>query len=346
MMGVSALFCLFFKTVPGGFIMKKKVALLVGGWSAERQVSLEKGKSIERALREKGYDVKVIDVQKDITRLIEELTPRPDVVYNNLHGKGGEDGTIQAVLDILELPYTHSGVLASSIGMNKPVAKRMAASVGVRVPQGMVVAKDDVVKQHVMEPPYVVKPPCEGSSVGVRIIMERDNQPPLDLENWAFGEDVLVEKYIPGRELTVAVLDGKAQAVTEIVAQTRFFDYEAKYHDTRTEYILPAQVPQDVYAAALDYAERVFEVIGCSGIARCDFRYDDSKPGAEGLYFLEINTQPGFTPESIGPSQVIYNGTSYNDLCAHLVETAQCHGLEQHVRKSSAAAPATLKKRA
>lgn len=326
--------------------MTKNVALLVGGWSAERQVSLEKGKSIEKALREKGYNVKVIDVSKDIGRLIEQLTPKPDVVYNNLHGKGGEDGTIQAVLDMLEIPYTHSSVLASAIGMNKPVAKRLAASVGVRVPEGVLVAMDDVVKSHVMEPPYVVKPPCEGSSVGVRIILERDNQPPLDLENWAFGDEVLVEQYIPGRELTVAILDGKAQAVTEIVAQTRFFDYEAKYHDTRTEYVLPAKIPQDVYNAALDYAERVFNVVGCSGIARCDFRYDDSKPGAEGLYFLEINTQPGFTPESIGPSQVVYNGTSYNDLCAHLVETAKCHGQEQHAPRSSAGARDTQKKRA
>ncbi len=326
--------------------MTKKVALLVGGWSAERQVSLEKGKAIEKALREKGYDVNVIDVSKDIGRLIEQLTPKPDVVYNNLHGKGGEDGTIQAVLDMLEIPYTHSSVLASAIGMDKPVAKILAASVGVRVPTGIVATKDEVVKDHVMEPPYVVKPPCEGSSVGVRIILERDNQPPLDLENWAFGDEVLVEQYIPGRELTVAILDGKAQAVTEIVAQTRFFDYEAKYHDTRTEYVLPAKIPQDVYNAALDYAERVFNVVGCSGIARCDFRYDDSKPGAEGLYFLEINTQPGFTPESIGPSQVIYNGMSYNDLCAHLVETAKCHGLEQPAPKSSADARDTQKKRA
>ncbi len=326
--------------------MTKKVALLVGGWSTERQVSLEKGKAIEKALREKGYDVNVIDVSKDLSRLIEQLTPKPDVVYNNLHGKGGEDGTIQAVLDMLEIPYTHSSMLASAIGMNKPVAKRMAASVGVRVPAGVLATREDVVKAHVMEPPYVVKPPCEGSSVGVRIILERDNQPPLDLENWAFGEEVLVEQYIPGRELTVAVLDGKAQAVTEIVAQTRFFDYEAKYHDTRTEYVLPAKIPQDVYNAALDFAERVFAVVGCAGIARCDFRYDDSKPGAEGLYFLEINTQPGFTPESIGPSQVIYNGTSYNDLCAHLVETARCHGLEQPAHKSSVDARDTLKKRA
>ena len=326
--------------------MTKKVALLVGGWSAERQVSLEKGKAIEKALREKGYDVNVIDVSKDIARLIEQLTPKPDVVYNNLHGKGGEDGTIQAVLDMLEIPYTHSSVLASAIGMDKPVAKILAASVGVRVPEGMLATKDDVVKDHVMEPPYVVKPPREGSSVGVRIILERDNQPPLDLENWAFGDEVLVEQYIPGRELTVAILDGKAQAVTEIVAQTRFFDYEAKYHDTRTEYVLPAKIPQDVYNAALDYAERVFNVVGCAGIARCDFRYDDSKPGAEGLYFLEINTQPGFTPESIGPSQVIYNGMSYNDLCAHLVETAKCHGLEQPAPKSSADARDTQKKRA
>lgn len=326
--------------------MTKKIALLIGGWSAERQVSLEKGKAVEKALREKGYDLTVIDVRKDLTYLVEALTPRPDVVFNNLHGKGGEDGTIQAVLEMLEIPYTHSGVLASAIGMNKPMAKRLAATAGVRVPEGIVAHKQDVVSGHVMEPPYVVKPPCEGSSVGVRIIMERDNQPPLDMENWAFGDEVLVEQYIPGRELTVAVLDGKPQAVTEIVSQTRFFDYEAKYHDTRTQYVLPAKIPQDVYDQALEFARRVFEVVGCSGIARCDFRYDDSKPGSEGLYFLEINTQPGFTPESIGPSQVIYNGMSYNDLCAHLVETASCHGQEQHAPKSSGGVPETQKRRA
>ncbi len=326
--------------------MAKKVALLLGGWSAERQVSLEKGKAVEKALREGGYDVTVIEVKKDLPALVAALTPKPDVVFNNLHGRGGEDGEIQSVLEILEIPYTHSNVLASAIGMHKPTAKRVAASVGVPVAEAVIARAEDVMTHHVMAPPYVVKPIAEGSSVGVRIIMDNDNQSPLDLENWAFGEEVMVERYIPGRELTVAVLDGKAQAVTEIVSHTRFFDYEAKYHDTRTEYVMPAKIPQAVYDAALDYAERVFAAVGCAGLARCDFRYDDSKDGAQGLCFLEINTQPGLTPGSIGPSQVVYNGTSFVDLCSHLVETATCQSLHQSKAQSSSGAAATEKRRA
>jgi D-alanine-D-alanine ligase len=213
--------------------------------------------------------------------------------------------------------------------MNKPLAKKLAASVGVPSAEGRVATKDEVLAGKVMSAPYVVKPPCEGSSVGVRIIMDNDNHPALDVESWTFGDEVLVERYIPGKELTVAVLDGKAQAVTEIISHTRFFDYEAKYKDTRTELVLPAQIPQDVYNKAMDYAERVYKVLGCAGLSRCDFRYDDSQKGADGLYFLEINTQPGLTAESIGPSQVVYNGKSFVELCSHLVETAKCHGMVQ-----------------
>jgi D-alanine-D-alanine ligase len=209
--------------------------------------------------------------------------------------------------------------------MDKPAAKVMAASVGVPSAEGITASKADVIAGQVMKPPYVVKPTNEGSSVGVRIILENDNQPPLDESSWVYGEQVLVERYIPGRELTVAVLDGTAQGVTEIVAQTRFFDYEAKYNDVRTEYMLPAPVTEEIYKTAMDYAERVYNVLGCAGLARCDFRYDDARPGASGLFFLEINTQPGLTAESIGPSQVIRNGKSFAGLCAHLVETARCH---------------------
>ncbi|MFA5593523.1 MAG: D-alanine--D-alanine ligase [Micavibrio sp.] len=308
---------------------KKKVALFVGGWSAERAVSLDKGKAVEAALTEGGYDVRVIDVTHDLQSLLKDLTPRPDVVFNNLHGRGGEDGVIQGLLEILEIPYTHSGVTASAIGMNKPLAKRMAASVGVPSAEGRIASKDDVLAGNVMDAPYVVKPPCEGSSVGVRIVLDNDNHLALDVDSWTFGDEVLVERYIPGKELTVAVLDGKAQAVTEIISHARFFDYEAKYKDTRTELVLPAQIPSSAYKAAMDYAERVYTVLGCSGLARCDFRYDDSLEGPEGLYFLEINTQPGLTAESIGPSQVVYNGSSFVELCSHLVETAKCHGQAQ-----------------
>ncbi|MCB1557260.1 MAG: D-alanine--D-alanine ligase [Alphaproteobacteria bacterium] len=318
--------------------MAKKVSLLIGGWSAEREVSLTKGKAVESALREAGYDLDVIDVTRDLGALIARLKQfSPDVVFNNLHGRGGEDGEIQSVLEILEIPYTHSRVLASSIGMNKPVAKRLAATVGVPSPEGGVYPKELVLAGKAMDPPYVVKPPCEGSSVGVRIIMEQENQPPLDAESWTFGDEVMVERYIPGRELTVAVLDGEPQAVTEIISHTRFFDYEAKYHDTRTELVLPACIPEDVYQTALRYAKAVYDVVGCNGLARCDFRYNDTGAGPAGLYFLEINTQPGLTPESIGPSQLVYNGLSFPALCAHLVDSAERRFRQNVVSKEQAA---------
>lgn len=281
----------------------KTVALLVGGWSPERDVSLEKGKIVYAALAEAGYDVTMIDVKRDLADLMAKLTPRPDVVFNNLHGKGGEDGIIQGVLEVLQIPYTHSGVMASAIGMNKQMAKTIAATHGVKVTETL------------HEPyiaPYVVKPVDQGSSVDVTIVMENDNFIPVK-------QDMIVERYVPGRELTCAVLGGKAQAVTEIVSATRFFDYEAKYHDTRTKTILPAAIPQDVYDRAMQWSEAVFKAVGCQGLARCDYRYDEA---GEGLVFMEINTQPGCTPESIGPSQVVYNGMSFVELCAHLVETA------------------------
>lgn len=303
--------------------MTKTVALLVGGWSEEREVSLEKGKAVEAALIEAGYTVRTIIVRKNLHALIEALTPLPDVIFNNLHGRGGEDGIIQGVLEMIGVPYTHSGVLASAIGMNKAICRIMASSVGVRVAKGSVAAVSDILAGKVLPVPYVVKPVQEGSSVGVRIVREGDNSPAI-ASDWHYGESALVEEYIPGKELTVAVLDGKAQAVTEIVSQTGFFDYEAKYKDTRTELVMPAQIPADVYNKALEYAEAVYNVCGCRGLARCDFRYDDSTGDASGLCFLEINTQPGCTPQSIGPSQVIYNGLSFSGLCAHLVETASC----------------------
>ncbi|OIN87728.1 MAG: D-alanine--D-alanine ligase [Alphaproteobacteria bacterium CG1_02_46_17] len=303
--------------------MPKTVALFVGGWSAEREVSLEKGKIVEQALIEAGYDVRRIEVSKNLPALVEALTPRPDVVFNNLHGRGGEDGIIQGVLEMLGIPYTHSGVMASAIGMNKAACRAMAAFAGVPVAKGCVAKVADILSGQVMAPPYVVKPVQEGSSVGVKIVREQNNSAPIDFPEWQFGEEALVEEYIPGKELTVAVLDGKAQAVTEIIAQGGFFDYDAKYKDQRTELVCPAKIPEDVYNKALEYAESVYRVCGCQGLARCDFRFDDSK-GVAGLCFLEINTQPGCTPQSIGPSQVIYNGMSFSGLCAHLVETAKC----------------------
>ena len=285
--------------------MAKSVALLVGGWSAERQVSLDKGKAVEKGLQEAGYDVRVIDVKRDMDDLLQKLTPRPDVVFNNLHGKGGEDGIVQGVLEFLQIPYTHSGVMASAIAMDKELTKKVAHDCGVKVAETLNFPYD---------PPYVLKPVDQGSSVDITIVFEQDNfQPDMTKKG------MIAERYIAGRELTCAVLDGKAQAVTEIIPETKFFDYEAKYKDTRTRYVLPAAIPAEVEQQAKQWSETVFKALGCQGIARCDYRYDE---GGEGLVFLEINTQPGFTPESIGPSQVIYNGMGFADLCAHLVETA------------------------
>jgi D-alanine-D-alanine ligase len=285
--------------------MIKNVTLLVGGWSPERQVSLDKGKAVEQALEEGGYDVRVIDVTRDIDEFIAQLTPRPDVVFNNIYGKGGEDGIIQGVLEFMQIPYTHSSVMASAVGMDKGISKILAQSVGVKVAETLT---------YPYTAPYVLKPIDQGSSVDVTIVMEGDNfQPDMTQAG------MIAERYVAGRELTCAVLDGKAQAISEIISATRFFDYEAKYNDTRTETILPADIPNDIYAQAMAWSESIFGALGCQGIARCDYRYDE---GGAGLVFLEINTQPGFTPESIGPSQVVYNGMSFVDLCAHLVETA------------------------
>jgi D-alanine-D-alanine ligase len=306
--------------------MAKKVALFVGGWSAERDVSLNKGKAIEGALKEGGYDVTVVDVTRDIQKLLNDLTPKPDVVFNNLYGQGGEDGVIQGLLEALQIPYTHSDVAASAIGMDKMLTKKLAASVGVQSAKGVLAKKEDVIAETVMDRPYVVKPVNEGSSVGVRIITENENQPPIDESEWVFGDEVLVEKFIEGREIHVTVLDGKAQGVTEIKFPGRFFDYEAKYSDKRTKLETPADVPQDVADAAMRNAEAVFEVLGCAGLARCDFRYDVSKTGKDAVYFLEINTMPGLAPGSVALIQPELNGISFVQLCSHLVETAKCHG--------------------
>lgn len=309
--------------------MTKKVALLVGGWSAERGVSLFKGEHIEKALKASGYDVTVVDVTHDIAKLVLDLTPQDkkfDAVFNNLYGRGGEDGVIQGVLEALQLPYTHSGVMASAIGMDKPTAKRIATSLSIKCAKGSVASKEDVIAEKVMPRPYVVKPLNEGSSYGVRIVLEGDNHDVLDEKNWAFGDEVLVEEYIKGREVHVTVLDGKAMDLTEIIVPGRFFDYDAKYDSAETQLITPAEVPKEVREVAMTNAAKIFKEIGADGVARCDFIYDVSKTGKDAVYFLEINTMPGLSPGSVAVIQPELNGMTYNQLCSHLVETAKCHG--------------------
>lgn len=304
--------------------MTKTVALLVGGWSSEREVSLFKGEHVEKALIEAGYIVKKIDVTRDLQKLLNDLTPRPDVVFNNLYGRGGEDGIIQGVLEMLGLPYTHSGVTASAIGMDKILTKKLAESLGVKCSEGRLARKEEIMAETVMPRPYVVKPYNEGSSVGVHIMFEGENQPPLNEATWQFGDEALVEKYVPGREIHVAVLDGKAQGVTEIFVPGRFFDYDAKYKSDQTRLETPAKVPEIVAKTAMEYSEKVFKLLGCAGLARCDLRYDEAQSGAEGVYFLEINTMPGLSPGSIALIQPEMNGMTYAQLCSHLVETAIC----------------------
>lgn len=304
--------------------MAKRIAILHGGWSAERPVSLVSGAAVAEALKERGHDAHLIDVTRDLPALIDALTPRPAIVFNALHGHGGEDGTIQGVLDMLGLPYTHSGLLPSAIAMSKPMTKRLLAGHGVRSPKGVVAPRDRVATSHVMPPPYVVKPAAEGSSVGVRMVGPKDNAPPLDVKGWTFGEDVLVEEYIPGRELTVGVMGHRALTVTEITHQHGFFDYDAKYTAGHAVHVLPAKIPADVFDEAMRVALLAHQALGCAGISRSDFRYDDSRPGLEGLNFLEINTQPGFTPISLVPEQAAHVGVSFADLCEWLMENATC----------------------
>ena len=304
--------------------MSKRVALLMGGRSAEREVSLVSGEACAKGLRQKGYDVDVIDVRDDLGALLAALDPKPDVVFNALHGRYGEDGRVQGLLDLLGLPYTHSGVLASALAMDKPLAKQIFGAVGLRCPEGKVIGIDRLAKGDPMPRPFVVKPTAEGSSVGVRIVRERDNLPPLGSSGWQFGAEVLVERYIPGRELTVAVMGGEALAVTELRPHTGFYDYEAKYTEGKTEHIVPAQVPHAVGEAAKNMAVTAHQALGCRGVSRCDFRYDDSRKELEGLYLLEINTQPGMTPLSLVPEQAAHRGIPFPDLVAWMVEHAQC----------------------
>jgi D-alanine-D-alanine ligase len=307
--------------------MSKRVAVLMGGISAEREVSLDSGKACAQALREVGYQVTEIEVGRDIGALVAALTPAPDVVFNALHGRWGEDGCVQGLLELLHVPYTHSGVMASAMAMDKVVAKRVVAAVGVTSPRGLVIRREDLRKREPIPRPYVIKPPNEGSSVGVRIVREGDNRPAVDDAAWDFGDEVLVEPFIAGRELTVAVMGDRALAVTEIQAKTGFYDYDAKYTDGRAVHVVPAQIGAKATQAALDAALAAHRALGCRGVSRSDFRYDDTgieNGGMGELYWLEVNTQPGMTALSLVPEQAAHLGISFPEICAWMVENAAC----------------------
>jgi D-alanine-D-alanine ligase len=298
----------------------RRIAVLCGGFSKERDVSLVSGGAAERALRAKGFDVVKIDVTRDMAALVGQLgAAKPDVVFNALHGRYGEDGCIQGLLDMMALPYTNSGRLASAVAMDKPAAKRMFAAAGIPVAEEKIVTVAEAQAGDVMDRPYVLKPVDEGSSVGVKIVHKGDNRPPLDDLGLSKDDFIMAERFIPGREVTVAVMGDRPLAVTEIITDRGFYDYEAKYARGGSRHIVPADLPRAQYQQAMAYALLAHQVLGCRGVSRADLRLDD-----DAFYMLEVNTQPGLTPTSLVPEQAAYIGVSFEDLMAWMVEHARC----------------------
>lgn len=300
---------------------RRRVVVIMGGISSERDVSLVSGAAVTKALLDAGFEATSFDLGTDIAALIAALTPPPDAVFNALHGRFGEDGTLQGLLELLGIPYTHSGVLASALAMDKPMTKRLVETVGVRTPKGRVITRAELRQGHPLPPPYVIKPVAEGSTVGVHIVRPNENLPPIDA---SVGETMLVEEYIKGRELTAGIMGDRALGVTEIQFHGGIFDYTAKYTAGHARHILPAEIPQPVYDEAMRAALLAHQTLGCRGISRSDFRYDDTLPGTAGLYFLEINNQPGFTPISLVPEQAARAGISFGELVTWLVDNATC----------------------
>ena len=294
------------------------VAVLMGGPSAEREVSLSSGRMCAAALREAGFNVVEVDAGRDLAERLVAL--KPDACFNALHGRWGEDGCVQGLLEWLQIPYTHSGVLASALAMDKERTKQAYREAGLPVVDSLLASKDAVRAAHVMAPPYVVKPYNEGSSVGVWLVMDENNGPP-QLDD-AMPDTVMVEAYVPGRELTCSVFGDRALTVTDIVT-TGWYDYDAKYKAGGSSHVVPAQVPAEIFDACMDYALRAHQALGCRGLSRTDFRWDEAR-GLAGLVLLETNTQPGMTPTSLSPEQAAHCGISFPELCRLLVEDASC----------------------
>jgi D-alanine-D-alanine ligase len=299
--------------------MGKHVAVLMGGWSAEREVSLRSGKACAAALERAGYRATPIDVGRDIAAVLAAV--KPDAALNVLHGRPGEDGTIQGVLEVMAIPYTHSGVLASALAMQKDRAKVVMRDSGVPVPDGVVVSRFEAATAHVLERPYVIKPIAEGSSVGVFIVTAQHQHPPQELtrEDWSFGEQVLCERFIAGKELTCAVMGDRALDVIEIVPAVEFYDYEAKYAPGGSKHVLPAPLAPDVYLEIRRQSLAAHRALGCRGVSRADFRYDDRRGT---LACLEVNTQPGMTETSLVPELAAFAGIPFEELVRWMVEDA------------------------
>jgi len=302
--------------------MSKHVAVLMGGWSAEREISLRSGKACAEALARLGYRVTRIDVGRDIATVL--TTVKPDVALNVLHGRPGEDGTLQGILEILAIPYTHSGVMASAVAMRKDIAKELFRAAAVPVAEGLIVSRFEAAKKHVLAPPYVIKPLAEGSSVGVFIVQPDHTHPPQELtrHDWPYGDELIVEKYIPGKELTCAVMGEEALGVIEIVPTVRFYDYEAKYAPGGSQHVLPAPVSSFVYQEVRRVALAAHRALGCRGVSRADFRYDERVEGTGGLVCLEVNTQPGMTETSLVPELAAHAGISFDERVRWRIEDA------------------------
>lgn len=300
----------------------KHVAVLMGGWSAEREVSLRSGRACAEAAEKQGYRITKIDVGRDIAAVLKTL--RPDVALNVLHGRPGEDGTLQGILEIAGIPYSHSGVLASALAMQKDLAKTVFRAAGVPTPGGKLVSRMAAAKEHVLERPYVLKPVAEGSSVGVFIVTTEHEHPPQELSrpDWEFGEMLLAEPFIPGKELTCAVMGEQALGVIEIVPTARFYDYEAKYAPGGSTHILPAKISPFVYQEVRRIAIAAHRALGCRGVSRADFRWDDTVEGAGGLVCLEVNTQPGMTETSLVPELAAHAGIPFVELVQWMIEDA------------------------
>lgn len=298
-----------------------RVAVIMGGWSSERPVSLSSGKGMAEAARKAGYDVVEIDVTRQLAQQLTEA--KPDVVLNALHGPWGEDGCVQGLLEIMGIPYSHSGVLASALAMDKDKSRAVYVQHGLDVAEGGMHDVEELARDHIMAPPYVIKPAAEGSSFGVFIVRKGANRPPKELTDgtWTFGSRALVEKFIEGRELTVAVMGDRPMAVTEITTLREYYDYDAKYQAGGSRHVVPADLPSEVTQAALEASLKAHRALGCRGVSRSDFRYDDK---AGRLVILETNTQPGMTPTSLVPEQAAHLGIDYPSLVRWMIEDASC----------------------